>query len=282
MPKFSRILTTLAAVGALSQPAFAQDAATVIARVGEVEITLGHAIAQRAELPAQLQGAPNEALFGPLVDQLIDQEVLAQAQAGQLSLRDQLQFDNESRSYLANLLLQEVIESSVTEESLGVAYAAFSESFGQGEPVTEWNAAHILVREEEEMAPVVAALEEGRDFAEVAAEFSTDGSARQGGDLGWFGPGMMIPEFEEVVSALEPGQVSDPFESRFGWHVVRVAETRIASVPELDAVREELSNEIRREAVQALIERLRGETTVENLTEGLDPELLGRADLLAD
>lgn len=280
MPKFPRFLAALAVAGTLSAPLAAQDAATVIARVGEVELTLGHVIALRGQLPPQYQAAPDAQLFPVLIQQMIDQELLAQAQAGVLSPVDRIRLDNERRSFLSNLALQAAVEDAVTPEALDTAYQAFTEAFTSGAPVPEWNAAHILVRTEEEVEAVVAALAEGRDFAEVAREVSTDGSARQGGDLGWFGPGMMIPEFEATVRALEPGQVSEPLQSRFGWHVVRLIDSRTASVPPLEQIREQLAGELRREAVMARLAALQAGATIQNLSEGLDPALLSRTDLL--
>ena len=279
MPRLPRFLLVLALAGT---PALAQDAGTVIARVGAVDITLGHAIALRQQLPAQLQSAPDDRLFPVLVEQMIDQEVLAQSQAGTLGPADQLRLDNEVRGFLSGVALAAAIDLAVTEPNIAAAYAAFAQEFGAGEPVTEWNAAHILVATEEAAQAAAARIAAGEDFAAVAQEVSTDGSARQGGTLGWFGPGVMIPEFEEVVRNLTPGQVSAPLQTRFGWHLVRLAETRIASVPPLEDVREDLVNELRREAMQALITRLRGETTVANLTEGLDPALIRRTDLLGE
>lgn len=280
MPKFPRFLAVLAVAGTLSAPLAAQDAATVIARVGEVELTLGHVIALRGQLPPQYQAAPDAQLFPVLIQQMIDQELLAQAQADVLSPVDRIRLDNERRSFLSNLALQAAVEDAVTPEALDTAYQAFTEAFTSGAPVPEWNAAHILVRTEDEVQAVVAALAEGRDFAEVAREVSTDGSARQGGDLGWFGPGMMIPEFEATVRALEPGQVSEPLQSRFGWHVVRLIDSRTASVPPLEQIREQLAGELRREAVMARLAALQAGATIQNLSEGLDPALLSRTDLL--
>lgn len=283
MFKNARFAAAAVLLSVLAAPALAQDAptaATVIARVGETEITLGQAIALRAQLPQQFAQVPDETLFPALVEQLIEQELLAQAQADDLSLRDQLMLQNETRNFLANAALVEVATAAVTDESVQAAYDAFVADYAQGEPVTEFHAAHILVRSEEERDQVVAALAEGRDFAEVAREFSADGSAQQGGDLGWFGPGVMIPEFQAAVEALEPGQVSEPVQTRFGWHVVKLLETRTASAPTLDQVREDLVTQIQREATRAYIEDLRAASTAENLSEGMDPALLSQSTLL--
>lgn len=273
-------LVVIAAFCALAAPATAQDAGTVLARVGSAEITLGHVIALRAQLPAQFAQVPDATLFPAIVDQLIEQELLAQSRAGSLSRHDQLMLENEVRSFTANAALLSAVEAAVTEDSINAAYAAFAESYAAGEPVTEYHAAHILVRTEEEMAQVTAALAEGRPFAEVAAEFSIDGSAQQGGDLGWFPRGVMIEDFQAAVEALEPGQVSEPIQTRFGFHVINLLETRTAGTPPLEQVREDLVTNLQREAAAAVVAELRAAATVERLIDGLDPALLGRTDLL--
>lgn len=283
MHKHARFSAIALIVGALSLPMPAQaegDAGQVLARVGDVGITLGHAIAMRSQLPAQFAAVPDETLFPAIVEQLIDQELLRQFGTPALGLSAQLQLENDVRGFVANAALSAAAAAAITDETVAIAYEAFANEFAQGEPMTEYNAAHILVRTEDEILAVVSALSDGRDFAELAREVSLDGSAAQGGDLGWFGPGVMIPPFEAAVMALEPGEVSGPVETRFGWHVVRLIDSRIAAVPALELVRADLEQQIQREAARALIERLRADTVVETQIEGVDPALLGRADLL--
>ena len=264
----------------LATPTLAQDASTVVARVGDVELTLGHAIAIRGQLPQQFAQIPDETLFPALIEQLIEQELLSQSYAGQLTTVETLMLQNESRNFIANAALVRVAEEAVTEESVAAAYQAYADAFSQGEAVIEYNAAHILVREEAERDTVVAALAEGREFADVAREFSMDGSAQQGGDLGWFSDGMMIPDFQAAVEALEPGQVSDPLQTQFGWHVINLLAVRDAAVPPLEEVREEIVTEIQREATRAAVTALREEADVENLSEGMDTSLLSQRELL--
>lgn len=280
MFKNASFVAATALFAAFAPPALAQDAATIIARVGATEITLGHAIALRAQLPAQFAQVPDATLFPAIVEQLIEQELLAQSQSGALAPRDQMMLENETRNFLANAALVRAVSAAVTEETIAAAYLAYSAEYDAGEPVTEYHAAHILVRSEDEVAAVTTALAEGRPFAEVAQEFSIDGSAQQGGDLGWFAAGVMIPEFQAAVEALEPGQVSEPLQTRFGFHVISLLETRAAGVPALDQVRDELVAEIQRETSRALIAQLRDSADVENLAEGLDPTLLGQSSLL--
>lgn len=283
MKKPSGFILAAAFCAVFAVPTAAQDApdaGAVLARVGTVEITLGHAVALRAALPQQFQSVPDETLFPAIVEQLIEQELLHQFHADDLTLRERTTLENELRNFIANSALISAANAAVTDESVALAYDAFVAEFGQGEPTTEYSAAHILVRTEEEVQAVVAALESGRDFGEVAREFSLDGSSAAGGDLGWFGEGVMIEPFEQAVMALEPGQVSDPVETRFGWHVIRLNETRIATVPTLEMVRADLEAQIQHEASRALVTRLRDAADIENLSDAIDPALLSRADLL--
>lgn len=280
MFKNASLVAATAFFAAFAAPTLAQDAATVIARVGSIEITLGHAIALRAQLPAQFAQVPDATLFPAIVDQLIEQELLAQSQTGALSARDQVMLENETRNFVANAALVRAVSAAVTDETIAAAYESYTAEYAAGEPVTEYHAAHILVSSEDEVASVTAALAEGRAFAEVAQEFSIDGSAQQGGDLGWFAAGVMIPEFQAAVEALQPGQVSEPLQTRFGFHVITLLETRSADVPPLDEVRDDLVAEIQRETSRALIAQLREAAVVENLAEGLDPTLLSQSGLL--
>ncbi len=266
---------------ALALPVAAQDATadTVVAEVNGTQITLGHLIVLRGQLPQQYSQMPPEALFEPLLDQAIQQEALAQSMEGKLTRREQLALDNESRGFIAAAALGRVAEAAVSDEALQEAYDA---RFADFEPGREYNAAHILVETEEQAADLKAQIDEGAEFAELAREHSTDGAAANGGSLGWFGLGMMVPEFEQAVTALEVGQVSEPLETQFGWHLVRLIDTRLATAPTLDEARAGLEQELREGAVQGHIESVTAAAEVTRSTDGIDPSVLGDQTLLAD
>jgi foldase protein PrsA len=118
---------------------------------------------------------------------------------------------------------------SLTEESIReflryeLLVQQLSESIATVQQVVHVNASHILVETEELALEIVERLEAGEDFAALAAEFSIDpGSKDNGGDLGWFPSGVMVPEFESAAFSLEPGQTSGPVRSSFGFHIIRV------------------------------------------------------------
>ena len=264
---------------ALAGPIAAEEpsADTVVATVNGTEITLGHMIALRDTLPPQYLQLEDQVLFDGILDQIIQQTALAESLEGDLSGRDQLMLDNQRRAYLAGAALDSTAEMAVTDEAIQKAY---DERYADAAPSMEFSAAHILVTSEEEAQTIKEELEGGADFAALAKEKSTGPSGPNGGDLGWFGPGMMVQPFEEAVLALKPGEISDPVETQFGWHVIKLNETRNAEAPALDDVREDLSGELRGNAIEAKVNELTGAAEVVKSVEGIDPAVLKNADLI--
>ena len=129
---------------------------------------------------------------------------------------------------------------------------------------TEYRARHILVRESELAADLIAQLDGGADFAELAQAHSIDGSASEGGDLGWFGAGQMVPAFSEAVTALEPGAYSpEPVATQFGWHVIQLTDTRAIEAPPLADVQPLIEEILQTRALRAYMEELRADARVE-------------------
>ena len=253
------------------------DADTVLARVGGTEITLGHMIVAKTTLPAQFRQLPDEVLFPGILDQLIQQVALAQSLEAPTKAT-QLTIENQRTGLLAGEALGIAGEAAVTDAALQEAYAA---RYAEAEPTTEFNASHILVETEEKARELIAELEGGADFATLAQEHSTGPSGPNGGALGWFGPGMMVPEFEAAVVALEAGQISPPVQTQFGWHVVKLNETRLAEAPPLEEVREEIAAELQRAAVEARIAEVVEAAEIERLEVEIDPAAISDMSLVA-
>lgn len=279
MTKPSAFWPALALVAALSGPALAEGetADTVVATVNGTVITLGHMIALRESLPPEYQQLPDDVLFKGIFEQLIQQEVLAQS-VPDLRPRALATLDNNRRGLASGIAIEGIVKDAVTDAALQAAYDA---RFKDAKPQTEYNAAHILVETEEEAQAIKAELAGGADFAELAKAKSTDtGSGANGGDLGWFGLGMMVKPFEEAVVAAKVGEVAGPVQSDFGWHLILVKETRVAEQPTLDQLRDQLAAEVENAAINAKIEELTRAATVTREGEGLDPALLKNAGLI--
>ena len=293
------LLATVAFAALTAVPALAQDAAatdttaaeapatelaaataeTVVATVNGVDITLGQMIITRSQLPEQYQTLPDDVLFSGILDQLIQQQTLA----GTLDTdpkRVTIAVENQRRSLLAGEVINSLVESAVTDEAVQAAYDA---TYTGVEPVTEYNASHILVATEEEAIAIKARIDADEDFAAVATEMSTDSSAANGGSLGWFGAGMMVAPFEAGVMALEVGAVSDPVQTDFGWHVIKLNETRIKPAPALEEVRAELVGQVQEAAIQARLAEITATATITRSEVGaFDPAVINNLDLLRD
>ena len=274
----TRLLAATALTLALPFTAQAQEAGTVVATVNGTDITLGHVVAMRDRLPGQYQELPDDVLYQGLVDQLVQQQVLADAARAEMSAADTLGLENETRAFLASRVIEKAAAGSVDDAAVQAAYEA---RFAAAEPQTEWNASHILVETETEARAIKARLDDGADFEAVAREESTGPSGPNGGQLGWFGPGQMVPAFEEAVTGMEAGQVSDPVQTQFGWHVVRLNETRDRAAPPLDQVRGEIEQELQTQAIDETVQRLVEAAEVDRPDVEVDPAAI-RDDALID
>lgn len=275
-------MASVAAIALTSNIAFADGhaemtAETIVASVDGADITLGQLVMLRSQLPAQYQELPDDVVFNGLVEQLVNQQLLANT-LDEEPLRVEIALTNERRSLRAGEVVNDLTNQPVSDDALQSAYEARFEGV---EPEAEFNASHILVETEEEALTVIEMLEDGADFAATAQEKSTGPSGPSGGELGWFGPGMMVPEFEAAVIELEVGAVSTPVQTQFGWHVVKLNETRTTPLPTLDDLRGELTTQVQQEELNALLESLAADADVVLPEEGaFDFSLIQNIDLL--
>ncbi|MGY9037946.1 MAG: peptidylprolyl isomerase [Rhodobacterales bacterium] len=295
MQKPLTFLAPFMVAASLALPAFAQDdaaantdaqtdaqtavtAETVVATVNGTNITIGNMIIARATLPEQYQQLPPEVLFKGILDQLVQQTALSQDYEGDLPTRITLALENERRQLIAGEVIEKAMAQDVSEEEL---QAAYDEAYAAAEPTEEFSASHILLETEEDAKAVKTELDEGADFAELAKEKSTGPSGPAGGTLGWFGPGMMVPAFETAVAELEVGAVSEPVETQFGWHVIKLDEKRQKEAPKLEEVKDELETQVRQVKAQALIEETTEAADVDrSAADAVDPTVLTNLGLL--
>ena len=255
-------------------PAVAEDltADTVVATVNGTNITLGQMIVLRGTLSDQYQALADDVLFKGILEQLIQQVMLEQSLGDKITKRDLIAVENNKRGYLSGIALQAVVGASVTDAALQSAYDA---RFKDAVAKTEYHAVHILVATEDEAKALKVKLDGGEDFAELAKVNSTDtGSGANGGDLGWFGLGAMVKPFEDAVIAAKVGEVTAPVKSDFGWHLIKVLETRVAAAPPLDDVRDELASAIEQKAIEAHLKTLTDAATITRPGMEFDPKTL--------
>ena len=147
----------------------------------------------------------------------------------------------------------------------------------------EVQARHILVGSEEQAKDIADKIAKGGDFAALAKENSVDaGSKENGGMLGFFGKGQMVPQFEQAAFALEKGQVSKPVQSQFGWHIIKVEDKRQKPPPTFDQVKGQILGSLMKSQAQSILGGLRKSAKIEYLDEAMKKQVAEEANKQAD
>jgi peptidyl-prolyl cis-trans isomerase C len=145
-------------------------------------------------------------------------------------------------------------KNPVTEADIKAEYEKFK---GQAQG-TEYRARHILVEKEDEAKALSAQLKGGANFEELAKKSSKDpGTAARGGDLDFARPEAYVPEFGQAMAKLKKGETSEPVRSQFGWHIIRLEDTREAQFPPIEEVRERIVQQLGQNKLQAFQQNLR-------------------------
>ena len=236
----------------------------VVGIVNGVEIKRSELEAVQKKLPQQYQTAPFEAIFEDLLNSEINSRLTAQDAMSQGMDKDAElleQLESIKQQLLQRAALQKVLDDGITEKVMQVKYEALIEPLkGQ----QEIKASHILLKTEEEAKAVIAELDKGADFAVLAKDKSTGPSASQGGSLGYFGKGQMVPEFQEAAFAMEKGAYTKvAVKTQFGWHVIKVDDMRDRVLPTREESEEQIRGELSRELAGKYIDDLRSKATVE-------------------
>jgi len=257
-----RSLAVAGLVGLLAGTAAAADD-PVVALVGDEEIRRTEVLEVIEQLRMRAD-MPPQALYRQALDRLIDSRLLA-AEARRAGVEKDPTFKAQlaelERRLLQQTYLDRLMTEAVTEEKVAARY---KERYRGGKGPREVHARHILVRDEATAETLIAELRGGKDFAALARQHSSDGSASRGGDLGFFGPGAMVPPFEKAAFGLAVGEFTrEPVESQFGWHVIKVEAERTGEAPPLDAVRENLQQEMARDVILARLTELQNGAKIE-------------------
>lgn len=201
------------------------NAGAVLAEVNGEQITLGEVKDSLGNIPPQMQQLPQEQLIPFALQQLINNKLLSQ-QAESAGLENDQQVLEQLEAAKAQIIrskfIGDKIAEGVTDERVKTEYEQYTQNF---EPQDQVKASHILVEEEAKAKEIIKKLNAGDDFAELAKENSIDGTAQNGGDLGFFTKEDMVPEFADAAFALEVGKHSKtPVKTQFGFHVIKLAE----------------------------------------------------------
>lgn len=270
MARFNRILS-VALVGATvvglalmgPRPALAEDN-PVVAKVDGRDIHLDEVEAMTSRMPSQYQQLPLDMIFPMLVNSMIDNVVMAN-EARKQKLNEQKAFTSQMRmiedQMLGVFLVREYLKKELSDEAVKERYAV---EVAQAKDEKETKASHILLKTKADAEAVIKDLDAGKDFAELAKAKSTGPSGPQGGDLGYFKAGQMVPEFDQVAFSLEKGAYTkEPVKSQFGWHVIKVFDRRAVQPEPFEVASQRIRGELARDLSAKFIEKLRGEAKIE-------------------
>jgi peptidyl-prolyl cis-trans isomerase C len=255
---------------AFAATAQADDASRVIARVNGVDIKAGDLALADEDIGSNLP-MTGDARRDYLTRYLTDMQVIVQA-ADAKKLGENEDFQRHL-AYARNKLLMEKFlqtegKASVSDAALHQLYDELTKQMA-GEK--EVHARHILVETEDEAKAILAELKNGGDFVALAKQKSKDPSSSDGGDLGYFTKDRMVPEFADVAFKLQPGQISDPVKTEFGWHIIKVEDKRNREIPEFDKVKDQLENMVARKALSEAVAKLRSEAKIERMDAPASP-----------
>lgn len=269
-PLFATALLAFAVLTPVS--AFAEP--KVVAKVGDLEITEQELIFAASDLKEQFAKVPEDKRRSALLSALIDIKLLAN-KASEAGNEDEDLFKAQmnfvrSRA-LHNIYFQKNVVEAITDEEIK---ERFDKEIAGAEPEKEVKARHILVKTEDEAKTIISALEGGKDFVELAKEKSTGPSGPNGGDLGFFGKGQMVPAFEEAAFTLENGGFTKtPVQTQFGYHVILREEERDKPLPEFEAVKDQIRQAVLRDKYFKLVQQSRDEIGVEIFDEKLKADV---------
>lgn len=247
----------------------------VVARVNGKVVTDGDMKLAESEIGSDLGSLSGVQRRRVLAEFLIETQLLADAASEKKITASVAQTTNKEyweRRGLRDAYFEQVIAGGVDEKDVKAFY---DENIASQKPEEEVKARHILVDSKDKALELFKKIKDGADFADLAKQNSGDpGSKEQGGDLGFFVRGQMVPQFEQAAFSLKPGEVSEPFETQFGWHIVKVDTRRERKVPPFEAIKDRLKGAVIHYKAQQIVMDLRSKAKIEYV----DPEIRKMTD----
>ena len=262
-PRVGFALAACFALTLVTGPVRAED--KVLAKVNGSEIRQSDLALAEEELGPSLAQMDPATKDENVLSFLIDMKIVSRA-AEDKKVQDSEDFKKRLAFTRNRLLMDSLLASegkaATNDEAMKKVYEEASKQISGEEEV---HARHILVETEDEAKAVKAELDKGGDFAEVAKKKSKDPGASDGGDLGFFTKDQMVPEFSQVAFSLEPGKISDPVKSQFGWHIIKVEEKRKRKAPDFDQVKAQIETYVTRKAQAEYVGKLRDSAKIERM-----------------
>ncbi len=262
-----------------SQEIYSQEALSADTPFVEVNgkiIKFGSAIIAFSKLQQRNVNFDENTIFSQIVQQLVNEELLSQKidKENKLTL---LALEHEKRSAKAAQMVSKILKNFPNDELVNSAYKnLINELKGS----LEYNASHILVKDEDQATTIRKDIDNGKNFEALAKEHSIGPTGKNGGNLNWFDLASMVPEFSTALMVLSEGDVSQPVQTKFGWHLIKLNETREKKIPEFKKVEAQLRQNLRQRKINDYLKSLTENSEINFVGQNINPNEITNIQLL--
>ena len=262
-----------------SQKIYSQEilsADTPFIEVNGKIVKFGSAIIAFSKLQQRNMNFDKNTIFSQIVQQLVNEELLSQKidKENKLTL---LALEHEKRSAKAAQMVSKILKNFPNEELVKSAYQNLTNDFKGS---LEYNASHILVKEEGQAKTIRKDISDGKNFEALAKEHSIGPTGKNGGNLDWFDLGSMVPEFSTALMVLSEGDVSQPVQTKFGWHLIKLNKTREKKIPEFQEMKAQLAQNLRQKKINDYLSSLTENSEINFVGKNINPNEITNMELL--
>ncbi len=262
-----------------SQEIYSQEtlsADTPFIEVNGKTIKFGSAIIAFSKLQQRNMNFDKDTIFSQIVQQLVNEELLSQKidKENNLTL---LALEHEKRSAKAAQMVSKILKNFPNDELVKSAYQNLTDEFKGS---LEYNASHILVKEEGQAMTIRKDISNGKNFEALAKEHSIGPTGKNGGNLDWFDLSSMVPEFSTALMVLSEGDISQPVQTKFGWHVIKLNKTREKKIPKLKEIKAQLVQNLRQKKINDYLKSLTENSEINFVGKNINPNEIANIKLL--
>ena len=262
-----------------SQEIYSQEtlsADTPFIEVNGKIIKFGSAIIAFSKLQQRNMNFDKNTIFSQIVQQLVNEELLSQKidKENKLTL---LALEHEKRSAKAAQMVSKILKNFPNDELVESAYQNLTNELKGS---LEYNASHILVKEEDQAKTLRNDISKGKNFEALAKEFSIGPTGKNGGKLNWFDLDSMVPEFSTALMVLSEGDISQPVQTKFGWHLIKLNKTREKKIPEFQKIKAQLVQNLRQKKINDYLNSLTENSEISFVGKNINPNEITNIKLL--
>ena len=262
-----------------SQEIYSQEALSADTPFIEVNgkvIKFGSAIIAFSKIQQRNVNFDKNTIFSQIVQQLVNEELLSQKidKENKLTL---LALEHEKRSAKAAQMVSKILKNFPNDELVESAYQNLTNELKGS---LEYNASHILVKEEGQAKTLRNDISEGKNFEALAKEYSIGPTGKNGGKLNWFDLGSMVPEFSTALMVLSEGDISQPVQTKFGWHLIKLNKTREKKIPEFQEIKAQLVQNLRQRKINDYLNSLNENSEINFVGKNINPNEITNIKLL--